>query len=43
MGSPVRATHQRKVVRVDPHDAQVGVVRVIPGHLLQDLQELVAI
>lgn len=33
-------SHQREVVRVDPHDAQVGVVCVIFGHLLQDVKEL---
>lgn len=36
-------THQRKVIWVNPHDAQVGVVGVVPGNLFQDLQELVAI
>jgi len=35
--------HQREVVRVNPHDAELGVVGVVPGNVLQDLQELVAI
>lgn len=39
----VWATHQRKVIRVDPHDAQVRVVCIVSGHLFQDFQELVAI
>lgn len=41
--APVWATHQRKVIGVDPYDAQVRVVCVVPGNLLQDLQELIAI
>lgn len=42
-GARVWATHQGEVVRVDPDDAQVWVVSVVPGHLLQGLQELIAI
>lgn len=34
---------QRKVVRVDPDDAELWVVGVVSGYVLQDLQELVAI
>lgn len=37
------ATHQWKVIWVNPQDAQVRVVSVVPGNLLQDLQELIAI
>lgn len=36
-------SHQREVVRVDPDDAEVGVVRVIFCHLLQDVKELKSI
>lgn len=42
-GALVQATHQRKVIRVNPYDAQVRVVGIVPGNLFQDLQELVAI
>lgn len=35
--------YQGKLVRVDPDDAEVGVVGVLPRHLLQDFQELVAV
>lgn len=42
-GALAGATHQRKVVGVDPQDAQVGVVGIVPGNLFQDLQEFVAI
>lgn len=34
------AAHQRKVVRVNPDNAQVGIIGVVPGNLLQDFQEL---
>lgn len=37
------ATHQRKVIRVNPDNAQVGIIGVVPGNLLQDFQELKAI
>lgn len=37
------ATHQWEVIWVNPQDAQVRVVSVVPGNLLQDLQELVTI
>lgn len=37
------ATHQWKVVWVNPQDAQVRVVSVVPGNLFQDLQELISI
>lgn len=40
---PAPATHQRKVVRVDPHNAQVRIISVVPGNLLQDFQELKAV
>lgn len=40
---PAPATHQRKVVRVNPHNAQVRIISVVPGNLLQDFQELKAI
>lgn len=33
-------SHQREVVRVDPDDAEVGVVCVVLCHLLQDVKEL---
>lgn len=36
----VSAAHQRKVVRVNPDNAQVGIISVVPGNLLQDFQEL---
>lgn len=32
-------SYQGEVVRVDPDDAQVGVVSVFTCHLLQDLKE----
>lgn len=35
--------NQGEVIGVDPDDAEVGVVGVVSGHILQDLQELVAI
>lgn len=34
------ATHQRKVIRVNPDNAQVRIIGVVPGNLLQDFQEL---
>lgn len=37
-GAP--AAHQRKVVGVNPDNAQVGIIGVVPGNLLQDFQEL---
>ena len=36
-------THQGEVIWVDPDDAEVGVHRVLAGHLFQDLKELVTI
>lgn len=36
-------THQGEIVRVDPDDAEVGVVSVLTCHLLQDFQEFIAI
>lgn len=33
-------SHQGEVVRVDPDDAEVGLVRVLLCHLLQDVKEL---
>lgn len=30
---------QREIVRVDPDDAEVGVIGVLASHLLQDFQE----
>lgn len=35
--------YQREVVRVDPDDAELGVVGVVSGHVFQDLQELVSV
>lgn len=32
-------SYQGEVVRVDPDDAEVGVVSVLACHLLQDFQE----
>lgn len=43
VGGLTWATHQRKVIWVNPQDAQVRVVSVVPGNLFQDLQELIAI
>lgn len=37
------AAHQREVIGVDPDDAEVREVSVVPSHLLQDLQKLKAI
>lgn len=34
------ATHQRKVIRVNPDNAEVRIIGVVPGNLLQDFQEL---
>lgn len=34
------ATHQRKVIRVNPDNAQVRIIGVVPSNLLQDFQEL---
>ena len=35
--------NQREVIWVDPDDAELWVVGVVSGHVLQDLQELIAI
>lgn len=35
--------NQREVIRVDPDDAELGVVGVVSGHVFQDLQEFIAI
>lgn len=35
--------YQGKLVRVDPDDAEVGVVGVLLRHLLQDFQELITV
>lgn len=35
--------NQREVIWVDPNDAELWVVGVVSGHILQDLQELIAI
>lgn len=35
--------NQREVIRVDPDDAELWVVGVVSGHVLQDLQELITI
>lgn len=35
--------NQREVVRIDPDDAKIWIVGVVSGHVLQDLQELVAV
>lgn len=35
--------YQGKLVRVDPDDAEVGVVGVLSRHLLQDFQELITV
>lgn len=35
--------NQREVIRVDPDDAELGVVGVVSGHIFQDLQEFIAI
>lgn len=37
---PGGCQYQWEILRVDPEDAEVRVVRVVPGHILQDLQEL---
>lgn len=37
------AAHQGKVIRVDPDDAELRQVGVVSGHLLQDLQKLIAV
>lgn len=42
-GALAWATHQWEVIWVNPQDAQVRVVSVVPGNLFQDLQELIAI
>lgn len=35
--------NQREVIWVDPDDAELWVVGVVSGHVLQDLQKLIAI
>lgn len=35
--------NQREVIWVDPDDAELWVVGVVSGHVLQDLQELIAV
>lgn len=35
--------NQREVIGVDPDDAELGIVGVVSGHVLQDLQELITI
>lgn len=33
-------SHQGKIIRVNPNDAELRELSVVSGHLLQDLQEL---
>lgn len=35
--------NQRKIIRVDPDDAELRVVGVVSRYILENLQELVAI
>lgn len=42
-GASADLCYQGKLVRVDPDDAEVGVVGVVSRHLLQELQELVTV
>lgn len=35
--------NQRKVIRIDPDNAEFRVVGVVSGHVFQDLQELISI
>lgn len=43
ISEPVAFQNQREVIRVNPDDAELRVVGIVSGHVLQDLQELVAI